>query len=241
MYHSTPRGFEYLEDRDVGCAWWSTVLPCTTWWSSGNSPTKLKPWALTQHRSTQGVWMVHALYTAKCNGTRAFMAGLPSSCFGNSSSQDVHSLLWTIKLTLHPDLQEIQGCVGWSDTWEQTAWNWSISNINVGLSPWSCRQEADQRWLLGTFGIDNDYTLPSTNNNSLEIKGASSQCTVDGQATVCHWDPRSTLCLQTDNKWRKAAIHRFVQFETLLCTKARTEAPLAAKAPGLALWVDLGK
>jgi len=38
-------------------------------------------------------------------------------------------------------------------------------------------------------------------------------------------------------------IHRFVQFGALLYTKAWTEAPLAAEAPGqdLALWVDLGQ
>jgi len=44
-------------------------------------------------------------------------------------------------------------------------------------------------------------------------------------------------------KNEETQIHRFVQFGALLYTKAWTQDPLAAKAPGqdLSLWIDLGK
>ena len=44
-------------------------------------------------------------------------------------------------------------------------------------------------------------------------------------------------------KMEEKHLHRFVQFGALLYTKAWTEAPLAAEAPGrdLAFWIDLGK
>ena len=53
-------------------------------------------------------------------------------------------------------------------------------------------------------------------------------------------DQRDTFSL---TKKEETQIHRFVQFGALLYTKAWTQAPLAAEAPGqdLSLWIDLGK